>query len=87
MTIPRNLLISGKRVNAWNRVSSTFADLLRPSKRQGAQAAARAAKRERRLQSYRQRYYQRLSKQLIRQSKLEHEIEVHRQEQARVDSA
>jgi TusA-related sulfurtransferase len=66
------------------RHDQKIADLLRPSKRQGAQAAARAAKRERRLQGYRQRYHQRLSKQLIRRSKLEYEIEVHRQEQARV---
>lgn len=57
--------------------------LLHPPKRQGPQAAARAAKRTHRLQDLRQRYHQRLSKQLSCQAKLEHDIEAHRQEQAR----
>ena len=57
--------------------------LLHPPKRQGPQATARAAKRTHRLQDLRQRYHQRLSKQLSCQAKLEHDIEAHRQEQAR----
>ena len=56
-------------------------NLLRPSKRQGQQAAIRAAKREQQLQEYRQRYHRRISKRLARQAKLEREIEAHRQEQ------
>jgi hypothetical protein len=59
-------------------------DLLRPPKRQGLQAAARAAKRQQQLRDLRQRYHQRLSKQLALRTKLEHEIEEHRQEQTRV---
>lgn len=66
------------------RHDQKMVDLLRPPKRQSAQAAARAANRAHRLQDYRQRYHQRLSKQLARQVKLEQEIESHRQEQTRV---
>jgi hypothetical protein len=59
-------------------------DLLRPPKRQGPQTSARAVKRQRRLLDLRRRYHQRLSKQLAHQTKLEHDIEEHRQEQTRV---
>jgi hypothetical protein len=64
------------------RYDKKVADLLRPRKRQGPQAAARAAKRERQLQDYRQRYHQRLTRYLARKAKLEQAIEAHRQEQA-----
>ena len=66
------------------RHDQKMVDLLRPPKRQGPQAPTRAAKRQQRLQDVRQRYHQRLSKQLAYRTKLEHEIEVHRQEQTRV---
>ncbi|MBC8372422.1 MAG: hypothetical protein H8E53_02420 [Planctomycetes bacterium] len=65
------------------RYDKKSADLLRPRKRQGPQAAARAAKREQQLQDYRQRYHQRLTRYLTRKAKLEQQIEAHRQEQAR----
>jgi hypothetical protein len=66
------------------RHDQKMVDLLRPPKRQGPQAAARAAKRQQQLRDLRQRYHQRLSKQLALRTKLEHEIEEHRQEQTRV---
>ena len=66
------------------RHDQKMVDLLRPPKRQGPQASARAVKRQRRLLDLRQRYHPRLSKQLAHQTKLEHEIEEHRQEQTRV---
>jgi hypothetical protein len=59
------------------------ADLLRPRKRQGPQAAARAAKRQQQLRDYRERHHQRLARYLARKTKLEQAIEAHRQEQAR----
>jgi len=65
------------------RYDKKVADLLRPRKQQGPQAAARAAKREQQLQDYRQRYHQRLTRYLARKAKLEQAIETHRQEQAR----
>jgi TusA-related sulfurtransferase len=65
------------------RHDQKLASLLRPPQRQGPHAAARAAKRQQRRQDLQQRYHQRLSKQLTHQAKLEHEIEAHRQEQAR----
>ena len=65
------------------RHDQAMTHLLHPPKRQGPQATARAAKRTHRLQDLRQRYHQRLSKQLSCQAKLEHDIEAHRQEQAR----
>jgi hypothetical protein len=65
------------------RYDKKAADLLRPRKRQGPQAAARAAKREQQLQDYRQRYHQRLTRYLAHKAKLEQQIEDHRQEQAR----
>jgi hypothetical protein len=69
--------------NHITRHDQKTSDLLRPLQRQGPQAATRAAKRQQRLQDYRQRYHRRLSQQLTHQAKLEHEIETHRQEQAR----
>jgi hypothetical protein len=57
--------------------------LLRPPRRQGPQAPARAAKREQRLAEYRQQHHTRLVKRLARRTKLEQELEAHRQEQAR----
>jgi len=66
------------------RHDQKMADLLRPPKRQGPQASTRAAKRQQRLLDLRQRYHQRLSKRLAHRTKLEHEIEEHRQEQTRV---
>lgn len=65
------------------RYDKKSADLLRPRKRQGPQAAARAAKREQQLQDYRQRYHQRLTRYLARKAELERQIEAHRQELAR----
>lgn len=65
------------------RYDKKSADLLRPRKRQGPQAAARAAKREQQLQDYRQRYHQRLTRYLARKVELERQIEAHRQELAR----
>jgi len=73
-----------RRQNQTARHDQKVASLLRPSQRQGSQAAARAAQRQQRLQEYRQRYHQRLVKQSARQAKLEDQIETHRQEQARV---
>jgi hypothetical protein len=69
------------------RHDQQMAHLLRPSKRQGPQAAVRAAKRKQRMQESRQRYHQRLSKQMARQAKLEREIEAHRQELAHTAEA
>lgn len=69
--------------NLTARYDEKVADLLRPRKRQGPQAAARAAKRERRLRDYRERHQHRLTRYLARKVKLEQAIEAHRQEQAR----
>jgi hypothetical protein len=66
------------------RHDQQVADLLRPPKRQGPQAATRAAKRQQRLLNLRQRYHRRLSQRLAHQTRLEHEIEEHRQEQTQV---
>jgi hypothetical protein len=66
------------------RYDQKMTGLLRPPKRQGPQASARAMKRQQRLQDLRQRYHQRLAKRLAHHTKLEQEIEVHRQEQTRV---
>ncbi len=66
------------------RHDQKMADLLRPPKRQGPQASTRAAKRQQRLLDLRQRYHQHLSKRLAHRTKLEHEIEEHRQERTRV---
>jgi hypothetical protein len=60
------------------------ANLLRPPRRQGPQAASRAAKRQQQLHEHEQRYHRRLSKLLTSRTKLEQAIEAHRQEQARV---
>jgi len=66
------------------RYDQKMTGLLRPPKRQGPQASARAMKRQQRLQDLRQRYHQRLAKRLAHHTKLEQEIEEHRQEQTRV---
>jgi hypothetical protein len=60
------------------------AQLLRPPRRSGLQAAQRAAKRQQQLQDQRERHRRHLLKQVARQAKLEREIEAHRQEQTRV---
>lgn len=56
--------------------------LLRPPKRQGSQAALRLAQRQQRLHKYQQQHERRLSRYMTRQTKLEHAIEDHRQEQS-----
>jgi hypothetical protein len=66
------------------RHDQKMTDLLRPPKRQGPQASARAMKRQQRLHDVRQRYHQRLAERLAHHTKLELEIEEHRQEQTRV---
>lgn len=73
-----------RRQNQSARHDQKVTSLLRPPKRQGPQAAARAVKRQQRLHEHRQHYHQRLVKQAARQAQLEHQIETHRQEQARV---
>jgi len=69
--------------NLTTRYDKKVADLLRPRKRQGPQAATRAAKRQQQLRDYRERHHQRLARYLTRKAKLEQAIEAHRQEQAR----
>jgi hypothetical protein len=73
-----------QRQNQIARYDQKVSNWLRPPKRQGPQATARAAKRQQRLQEYRQRYHDRLVKQSTHQTKLQDQIETHRQEQARV---
>lgn len=73
-----------QRQNQITRYDQKVSNWLRPPKRQGPQATARAAKRQQRLQEFRQRYHDRLVKQSTHQTKLEDQIETHRQEQARV---
>lgn len=70
--------------NLTSRYDKKVARLLRPRQRQGPQAAARAARREQQLPDHQQRYHQRLTRYLKHKTKLEQEIEAHRQEQARV---
>ena len=73
--------------NQNTRHDPKVAALLRPPRRQGPHAPTRAAKREQRLAEYRQRHHARLVKRLAHRTKLEQELEAHRQEQARVVQA
>jgi hypothetical protein len=70
--------------NLTSRYDNKAAQLLRPRQRQGPQAAARAVRREQQLQDHQHRYHKRLTRYLKHKTKLEQEIEAHRQEQARV---
>lgn len=69
------------------RHDQRVAALLHPPRQHGPQAPARAAKREQRLAEYRQRHHARLVTRLTRRTKLEQELEAHRQEQERVVQA
>jgi hypothetical protein len=66
------------------RHDQRVAQLLRPPRRGGPQAARRAATRRLQLQDQQERHQRRLLKHVRRQATLEHEVEAHRQEQTRV---
>lgn len=66
------------------RQGQQLAKLLRPPRRGGPQAAQRATQRQQRLRDQQERHHRYLLNQVARQSKLEREIETHRQEQTRV---
>lgn len=65
------------------RQNQQLAKLLRPPRRGGPQATQRATQRQQRLRDQQERHHRYLLKQVARQSKLEREIETHRQEQTR----
>lgn len=73
--------------NQLARHDRQMADLLRPPRRQGPQAARRAAQRAHRLAAYRQRHHRRILRYVSRKAQLEREIEAHRQEHARAVQA